>query len=101
MEGCGQLAFAMCWGDGFVTDPGLIQKYGLTDPGPFLASVVSSSYANNVVISPHYYPPSISGQSTKCALPLLPLQPLQDIPSCEQSRSRTQSALDLPEGLQE
>ena len=22
VEGCGQLSYAMCWGDGFVTDPG-------------------------------------------------------------------------------
>ena len=65
VEGCGQLGFAMCWGDGFVTDPGVIAQFGLTDPSPFLESVINASYANNVVISPHYYPPSISEQTIK------------------------------------
>ncbi|BDA41281.1 probable endoglucanase E1 [Coccomyxa sp. Obi] len=63
IEGCGQLAYAMCWGDGFVTDPYLIQNFGLTDPRPFLNTLQTKSYKNQVVISPHYYPPSISGQS--------------------------------------
>jgi hypothetical protein len=29
----------MCWGDGFVTDPVLIQNLGLTDPKPFFNAV--------------------------------------------------------------
>jgi hypothetical protein len=29
--------------------------------------VLNSTFLNNTVISPHYYPPSISGQSSKCA----------------------------------
>lgn len=65
IEGMGQLGYAMCWGDGFVTDPYLIQKFGLTDPKPFFNTLKTKSYKNNVVISPHYYPPSISGQSSK------------------------------------
>ena len=65
IEGCGQLGYAMCWGDGFVTDPGLIQQFGLTDPKPILNQILAAPYAKQVVISPHYYPPSISGQSTK------------------------------------
>ena len=67
IEGCGQLGYAMCWGDGFVTDPGLIQQFGLTDPKPILNQILAAPYAKQVVISPHYYPPSISGQTTKCA----------------------------------
>ncbi|CAL5222764.1 g5176 [Coccomyxa viridis] len=63
VEGCGQLGFSMCWGDGFVTDPGVIAQYGLTDPKPFFNTVLTRPYANQVVISPHYYPPSISGQT--------------------------------------
>ena len=65
VEGCGQLGFSMCWGDGFVTDPGVIAQYGLTDPKPFFNTVLTRPYANQVVISPHYYPPSISGQTMK------------------------------------
>ncbi len=57
----------MCWGDGFVTDPGVIAQYGLTDPNPFFNTVLTRPYANQVVISPHYYPPSISGQTMKYA----------------------------------
>ncbi|CAL5227268.1 g10199 [Coccomyxa viridis] len=63
VEGGGQLGFSMCWGDGFVTDPGVIAQYGLTDPNPFFNTVLTRPYANQVVISPHYYPPSISGQT--------------------------------------
>lgn len=78
IEGCGQLSFAMCWGDGFVTDRYLIQNLGLTDPAQFLNQVVGQPFFNNIVISPHYYPPSISGQKTKCALsqPLLTKLPV-------------------------
>lgn len=65
IEGVGQLGYAMCWGDGFVTDPYLIQNFGLTDPRPFFNTMQTKSYKNNVVISPHYYPPSISGQRSK------------------------------------
>lgn len=65
VEGCGQLGYAMCWGDGFVTDPATISAFGLTDPKPFLNAVLTRPYANQVVISPHYYPPSISGQTSK------------------------------------
>ena len=65
VEGCGQLSFAMCWGDGFVTDPNLISSLGLTDPSQFFNQVVGQPYFNNIVVSPHYYPPSISGQSIK------------------------------------
>ena len=67
IEGCGQLGFAMCWGDGFVTDNGLIQQFGLTDPKPILNQILAAPYAKQVVISPHYYPPSISGQTVKYA----------------------------------
>ena len=65
IEGCGQLGFSTCWGDGFVTDPVLIAQYGLTDSKPFLNAALTRPYANQVVISPHYYPPSISDQTSK------------------------------------
>ena len=55
----------MCWGDGFVTNPVVQAQYGLTDPNPFFTTALTRPYANQVVISPHYYPPSISGQTMK------------------------------------
>ena len=56
------------WGsDGLVDCAGVIASFGLTDPKPFLNAVLQRPYANQVVISPHYYPPSISGQKSKCA----------------------------------
>ncbi|CAL5222763.1 g5175 [Coccomyxa viridis] len=63
VEGCGQLGFSLCWGDGFVTDDAVIAQYGLTDPKPFLTAALGRPYANQIVISPHLYPPSISGQT--------------------------------------
>lgn len=68
IEGCGQLGYAMCWGDGFIVDPGLISSFGLTDPRPFFDTALTKPWINNLVISPHYYPPSISGQHSKCDL---------------------------------
>ncbi|EIE25045.1 hypothetical protein COCSUDRAFT_46570 [Coccomyxa subellipsoidea C-169] len=65
IEGGGQLPYAMCWGDGFVTDPAIIAANGLSDPNPFFTTLLSKPYLNNVVISPHYYPPSISTAKTK------------------------------------
>ena len=55
----------MCWGDGFVTDDHVIATFGLTDPKPILNQIQAAPYKNQVVISPHYYPPSISGQTVK------------------------------------
>lgn len=52
-------------GDGFVTNDNLIQEFGLTDPKPILNEIQAAPYRNQVVISPHYYPPSISGQTIK------------------------------------
>ena len=66
VEGCGQTAFpGMNWGDGFVTDPSLISQYGLSDPrAPFFDPLLSKAYLNNVGISPHVYPPSVTFQGT-------------------------------------
>ncbi len=55
----------MCWGDGFVTDPVLIQRDNMSDPRPFFDDLLTRPYLNNVVISPHYYGPSISKQTYK------------------------------------
>lgn len=69
VEGCGQLGVAMCWGDGFITDHNIIAQTGISDPNPFFQTLLGKPYLDNVVISPHYYPPSVSGgkgQNTGC-----------------------------------
>lgn len=63
----------MCWGDGFVTDNATIAADGLSDPNPFFTSLLAKPYLNNVVISPHYYPPSVSDQTNGCACQVWPL----------------------------
>ena len=50
----------MCWGDGFVTNKSIIAANGLSDPNPFFQTLLTKPYLDNVVVSPHYYPPSIS-----------------------------------------
>ena len=68
IEGGGQLAFEMCWGDGYVNDEALISSFGLSDPNPFFQTLLTKPYLDNMVIAPHYYGPSISGQTFKCDL---------------------------------
>ena len=51
----------------------IISQYGLYDPNPFFESLSTKPYLNNVVISPHYYPPSVSQQNVKCAKPASPV----------------------------
>ena len=68
VEGSGQLAYAMNWGDGFVTDRTKIASYGLADANVFFGALLSKPYLSNVVISPHYYPPSGSKQQSGCAV---------------------------------
>ena len=65
VEGCGQTAFpGINWGDGFVTDKNLISQYGLSDANQFFGPLLSKPYLNNVGVSPHVYPPSVTFQST-------------------------------------
>ena len=64
IQGSGQSwSGAMCWGDGFITERSKIAATGMSDPNPFFLQLITKPYVYNVVISPHYYPPSIS-QST-------------------------------------
>ena len=35
-------------------------RYGLSDPNSFFTSVLSSPFADNVLLGPHVYPPSIT-----------------------------------------
>lgn len=60
IEGTGQTAWNMNWGDGFVTDPNIIRENGISDPRPFFDKLVKKPYVHRVIISPHIYGPSIS-----------------------------------------
>ncbi|KAK9822481.1 hypothetical protein WJX81_000281 [Elliptochloris bilobata] len=73
IEGCGQLGggAAVNWGDGFSTDRATIQSQGLSDPNGFFTTLLTKPYLGNVVISPHYYPPSISQNSASFVWPAL------------------------------
>ena len=61
LEGTGQLGtVAMNWGDGFATDPAVVTAGHVDDARPFFEKMMTKPYLNNIVISPHLYPPSIS-----------------------------------------
>lgn len=60
VEGTGQTNYYMNWGDGFVTNTTVINKFGLSDPTTFFKQVVWKPYVDRVIISPHVYGPSIS-----------------------------------------
>lgn len=66
VEGTGQQSFpGINWGDGFVTQQDLLSKYYLSSsPTSFFQQLLSKPYLNNVAISPHVYPPSVTYQST-------------------------------------
>jgi Cellulase (glycosyl hydrolase family 5) len=63
VEGTGQGGIGANWGDGFVTDATLISQNGLSDPNPFFQTLLTKPYVNQVVISPHVYPPSVTNAS--------------------------------------
>jgi hypothetical protein len=50
-----------CRGDGTVTDAALIAQHGLADPNPFFWSLLAKPYRAAVAITPHLYPPSVTG----------------------------------------
>ena len=60
-EGTGQLGtVAMNWGDGFATDTAVVAAGGVQSAAPFFEKMMTKPYVNNIVISPHIYPPSVS-----------------------------------------
>ncbi len=63
IEGTGQGGIGANWGDGFATDPTLVAQNGLSSAKPFFDTLLSKPYLNQVVISPHVYPPSVTGAS--------------------------------------
>ena len=60
VEGLGQVGQAICWGNGFSTDPSVISSTGISDPTPFFTQLAAKPYLNNVALAPHIYGPSIS-----------------------------------------
>lgn len=60
IEGTGQGGINANWGDGFATDPQAISQYGLSNPNPFFQALMTKPYVNQVVLSPHIYPPSVT-----------------------------------------
>lgn len=45
----------------------LIKERGLSDPNWFFQTLLEKPYLNNVIISPHYYPPTVSKSKSQCA----------------------------------
>lgn len=57
IEGMAQGALGSNWGDGHVTDVGLLNRVSSNaDPNPFYRQLVNAPYANNAIISAHVYP---------------------------------------------
>lgn len=62
IEGTGQEGIGANFGDGFATDPNLIN--GMSNPTLFFDTLLTKPYVNHVVISPHIYPPSVTGATS-------------------------------------
>lgn len=58
IEGTAQGDIGANWGDGFST-----ADSGLSNPSSFFNTLLTKPYLNQVVISPHVYPPSVTGAS--------------------------------------
>lgn len=48
------------WGDGFATTSAYLQRTGYSDPRPFFDVLMTKPYLNNVALTPHMYPPSVT-----------------------------------------
>lgn len=60
IEGAGQGTIGANWGDGFATDPDLVSQNGLSNPTAFFDELINKPYVDQLVISPHVYPPSVT-----------------------------------------
>ncbi len=56
IEGVGQSALKSNWGDGFATDNTTVSS-GISNPKKFFTQLMSQSFLNQIVISPHMYGP--------------------------------------------
>lgn len=71
IEGTGQASFVTAWGDGFVTDQGIISQNGLSDPTSFFDRLATMPFLDRVR-SPRVHtklskPPLVASMSC-CAL---------------------------------
>ncbi len=52
IEGTGQSGFVTAWGDGFVTNKGVISQNGLSDPTAFFDRLSTMPFLNRVSLPP-------------------------------------------------
>ena len=61
VQGLAQQGLALCWGDGFAVDQTALSMYtGTQTAASFFDQLLDKPYAGNVIMSVHYYGPSIS-----------------------------------------
>lgn len=63
IEGCGQTGYVQNWGDGFVTDTSIIYAQhhpAMSNPNEFFRALHDERFLDNIVLSPHVYPPSVA-----------------------------------------
>ena len=60
VEGAGQLGLNSCYGDGYATNPQLLQSAGASDPTPFFKALAHKPYALQVALAPHVYGPAVT-----------------------------------------
>ena len=67
VQGLAQQGLAVCWGDGFAVDQTALDMYtGDYTAAGFFDQLLSQPYVDNVIISVHYYGPSISKNTDRC-----------------------------------
>ena len=68
VQGLAQQGLGVCWGDGFSVNQDQISQFtGAQSAQSFLDEIVGRPYVGNVIISPHYYGPSISKNTARWA----------------------------------
>ncbi len=69
VQGTGQTAAGLNWGDGFITDAGVISGSAgrVSDPRPFFAGDSAASRGYRTALAPHVYGPSVTGVSNVTA----------------------------------
>jgi aryl-phospho-beta-D-glucosidase BglC (GH1 family) len=60
VQGGGQGALGVSWGDGFATDKALVQKLQMADASPFLQQLLQKPYGERTILAPHAYGPTVT-----------------------------------------